>query len=142
MPRSRGHDGLGLFADQVIHDGNIVRGKIPDHIHIMLEEPQIDPDGVKVVEIAKDVVFDQLLDLPDGAGIEEGMIHHDLQLLLLGQFDELFRLGNGVGKGFFNKDALAFLERLFGQFIVGEYRRGDGHGIDLRVFDQFVDSPW
>ena len=135
MPRSRGHDGLRLVTDQVMHDGDIVGGKVPDDVHVVLKKTQINPYGVEVVEVSKDMVFDELLEFLDGACVEEGMIHHDFLVFLLGQLDEFLRLGDRVSERLFDEDALAFLDRHLGQFIVGKHRRGDGHGIDLRVFD-------
>ena len=49
---SRGHQEFRFGLDQIIHDREIVGSKIPDHIDIVLEEPEIDPRGIVVVELA------------------------------------------------------------------------------------------
>ena len=88
--------------------------------------------GVKVVEIAQGSVINELLDLPHGARKEKRVVHHDLQILLLGEIDQFLRLGGGVGEGLLDKDVLAFVECLFGELKVGEDRRDDGHRINVR----------
>src|ERR1022692_4193782 len=45
-------DGLRIRFDEVIHDGQIMRRKIPQHIHIVLEKPQVDPRRIVVIEIS------------------------------------------------------------------------------------------
>src|SRR5260370_42037783 len=40
---SRRHDGLRLVFDEVVHDRKIMGSEIPDHVDIMLKQPQISP---------------------------------------------------------------------------------------------------
>ena len=49
-------DGLGLRLDEKVHDRQIVRRQIPDHADVVLEEPQVDPCRVVVVEVAEDTL--------------------------------------------------------------------------------------
>ena len=136
--RSRGHHGLRLPAQHVEHDRQVVRRQVPDHVHVVLEQAQVDPHGVVVVDLAQRAVVDEMLHLADGPREQEGVVHHDPEVFPLGQVDELLGLGDGVGEGLLDKDVLAGLEGLFGQLEVGEDGRDDGHGVDVRGPDQLV----
>ena len=47
------NDRLRLALDKIVHDRQIVRSEIPQHIDVVLEEAQIDPRGIVVIEIAE-----------------------------------------------------------------------------------------
>ncbi len=81
---SRG-DGEWLLGDQVVHDRHVVRGEIPHHVHVGLEQPQIDAHRIEVVEIADVPRIDQLLHPPDGAGEDKRVIDRQEQPAALGQ---------------------------------------------------------
>ena len=85
----------GFSVDQVAHDREVVRSQIPDDVYVVLEQPEIDPHRVIVEELAERAVVNQLADLANCAGKQEGMIHHDPQVLLVRQFDQFLRLGRG-----------------------------------------------
>ena len=77
--RSAGcHNKLRLKADQIVDDGQIVGGQVPDDIDVVLKEPQVDSRRVVVVERPQDPRIDQLLDLAHCPVEEKGVIHHDL----------------------------------------------------------------
>src|SRR5229473_5599961 len=40
--------GFGLRLDEKIHDGQIMRGEVPEDADVVLEEPQVDPRGIVV----------------------------------------------------------------------------------------------
>ena len=81
----------GSASDQVVHDGEIVRRQVPDHVDIVLEQAEIDARGIVVEELSEHAFVDQLADLPHGAGEEERVIDHDLQVSGGGQVDQLLR---------------------------------------------------
>src|SRR5439155_6477392 len=89
---SRGYNALRLQADQVVHDGQIVRGQIPDDVDVVLKEPKVDAGGVVVVEAAQDSLIHELSHLAHGAGEQEGVVHHDDQILPLCELDQFFCL--------------------------------------------------
>ena len=62
-----------------------MRGKVPDDIYVVLKQAEVHSCGVVVVEFAKFAGIDELLDLPHRSGEQEGMVHHDLEMLALGQ---------------------------------------------------------
>src|SRR5215510_13737647 len=86
-----GHDELRLEADQIVDDGQIVRRQVPDDVHVVLKEPQVDASGIVVVEPPQDPAVDQFLDLADGTAEQKRVIHHDLQIFAVSQLDQILR---------------------------------------------------
>ena len=67
--RSTGrHHEFRFLADEVVHDGQIMGGQIPEHVDIVLEQSQIDASGVIIVQGSERSIVDQMLDLPYSAG--------------------------------------------------------------------------
>jgi hypothetical protein len=74
-----------------------MRGQIPHHIRIVLEEAQVDTDGIEVHDLAQPSVLYELLDLPDRAGVDED----DYQ-------DGLFFLATSMGSALFDALRIGF----------------------------------
>src|SRR5262245_56276770 len=124
--------------NQVIHDGEIVRGKVPDYVGVILEHPKIDASRVVVVKGAQRIVLDELVDLPNRGIKQKGVIHHDLELLAIRQIDEFLRLGRISGKRLFHEDMLAVFESLFCEWkMVGE-GSDDCNGVNLGIGQNVV----
>ena len=79
-----GHHQLGLFLNHVVHDRQIVGCQIPDDVHIVLEQPQVYAERIVIVEIPERPFIHQLANLFHRAGEEEGVVHHNLQILAIG----------------------------------------------------------
>src|SRR5438874_8050335 len=124
-------DGFGLRLDEKVHDRQIVRRQIPDHADVVLEESQVDPCRIVVVEVAEDAVVQELAHLSHGAGEEKSVVHHDRELLPLAQLDQLLRLAGGAGEGFFDEDMLPIVQGGLGQLEVRRDGGHDGNRIDL-----------
>ncbi len=92
MLAAGGDDRFGLLADDVVHDRQIVRREVPHDADVVLEEPEIDARRVEVIELPERALVDQFPNLPDRAAEEEGVVHHDAEVLPLGQLDQLFCL--------------------------------------------------
>ncbi len=136
MDGAVGRQGHRLLVDDVGHDGQIVGRQVPDDVDVVLEEPQVDPDRVVEEELAQLARVDDLLDLLDGAGEEEGVVDHDPEVLLGGEVDELPGLGARRGERLLDEDVLSREERRLGHLVMGEDRRDDGHGVDVRGPDE------
>ncbi len=54
-----GDDGLRAWLDEVIHDREIVRRQVPEHVDVVLEQAQIDPRRIVVIELAQRSFVDQ-----------------------------------------------------------------------------------
>ena len=108
MRAARGDHVFGLEPDEIVHDREIVRRQIPDDVHVMLKEPEIDSGRVVVVERAENVRVDQFLDLAHGASEQEGVIHHDLEVPALGELDQFSAWAEVAVRGFSTKTCLPF----------------------------------
>src|SRR5580698_6498029 len=117
---------------QVVHDGKIVRRQVPNYVAIMLEKPQVHSSRIVVVELAECSLFEQFFYFSDSAREQKGVVHHDLEILLLRKVDQFFRLSNIAGKWLFHKHVLAILQRCLGQLIVRPDRCDNRDSIDVR----------
>ena len=72
----------------------------------------------------------ELPDLLHRSGKQEGMIHHDFQILAIGKLDQFLRLRGAIGERFFDKNVFPILESCFCQLVVRPYRRHHRHCID------------
>ena len=129
---ARRDDGLRPLADDVVHDREIVRREIPDDADVVLKQSEVDASRIEVVERAERARFDDLPNLPDRAVEEEGVVHHDLQVLAVGQLDQLLRLLRRRRERLLDEHVLAVLERRLGQLVMGPDRRHDRDGVDVR----------
>ena len=50
-------NGFGASLDQVVDGRQVVRGKIPNHIYVMLKQPQIHARGIVVIQLAQGTVL-------------------------------------------------------------------------------------
>src|ERR1700730_1468750 len=128
---ARSDDCLGLRHDEVVHDGQVVRGEIPDYVAVMLKQSKVYAGGIVVVERSQGAVIDKLLDPFHGAGEKERVVDHDLQVLALGQLNQLFGLRRGTGEWFLDKYMLSVLERELCKLKVGPNGRDDRHHVHL-----------
>src|SRR5277367_3264527 len=96
--------------------------EVPNHIHIMLEKAKIDARGIVIIKLAEGAIVNKRSNSLHGAGEQKCVIHHDFQMLALGQFDQLLGLRGVSGEGLFNKYVLAVLQSGLGEFVVRPYR--------------------
>ena len=101
------------LADEVIHDRQIVRRKIPNNVDVVLKQPQIDPGRIIVVQIAEGFFINQLADFPHRSGKQERMINHDFEILPRGQLNQFFGLCDADVNGFSTKTCLPFWRAAF-----------------------------
>ena len=111
-------DGFRFSLDEEVDDRQIVRRQIPDDADVVLEEPEVDPRGIVVIEVAENALVDELTNLSHGAGEQKRVVHHDPEILPLGQLDQLLRLVGGRGEGLLDEDVLPVLQGGFGEFEV------------------------
>src|SRR5258708_16979195 len=106
--------------------------KVPHDVYVMLEEAQIYPSRIKIVEIAQGTIVDQLPDLPHRATEQKRVVDHDFESLPIGQLDQLLGLLRRRGERFFDKDVFAMLQSGFGQLVMRPDRSNHCDGVDLR----------
>ncbi len=129
-------DGDGLLRQDEIHDREIVDGQIPEHVDILLKQPEVDADGIVVVEVSQLAAADQLADLLHGAGINKGVVNHQHELAAGRLVDQPAGLVARRGDRLFHQYVLAGAEGGAGELEMQGDRRGDRHGVDGRISDQ------
>ena len=112
-------DRLRAPFDQVIHDREVVRRKVPKNIDIVLEKAKVDPSGIVIVELPQRSFIQQLPDFLHGAREEEGVVHHDFEILLTREIDQFFSLCGIAGERLLDENVFAILQRAFRQRKVG-----------------------
>ncbi len=130
---------VGLLLDEVVHDREVVRREVPEDVDVVLEQAEVHAGRVVVVQLAQGAVVDHLLHAADGAGEQKGVVHHDLEVLALGEFDELFALRDGAGERLFDEHVLAVLEGFLGEFEVSPNRRYNRDQVDVGRGQQVID---
>src|ERR1700688_2929379 len=78
------------------------------------------------------------MDSANRSGKQERVIHHNLEVLLLRNIDEFFRLGSVARKRLFHENMFAILESGFGEFIVGPHGGDDRDCIYLGRLYKFI----
>src|SRR5215471_17194532 len=112
--------------------------EIPDHVHVVLEEPKIYPHGIVVIELSECVLLQEFTNLSDRRREQERMVHHDFQVLLLRELDQFFRLRRIAGERLLDKYVLAIFQSSLGQFVVCPNWRHNSNGIDLGRCHEFA----
>ena len=128
---------LRIPIDYVIHDGKIVRRKIPQHVDVMLEQSQIHSSGIVVVQLSQSSFSQQLRDLPHRAGEQKRVIHHDSQVFSCCQIDQLLALRHVAGERLLHENMFPVLERRLRQLIMRPHRSDHCDGIDIRRSEHF-----
>ena len=118
-----------------------MRGKVPEDVHVRLDEAKVDPDGVDEQDFAQGAVGDQFPDLQDGRGVAVRVVRHQDQAAALGFRDHFQALGPGVRERLFNQDVLSGTQCREGDAVVGVGRCRDGDGVDVDRVQELLDGP-
>ena len=110
-----------------------MHGQVPDHVDVLLVEPQVDPRKAEVVQVAQMPRVDQLFHFHDRRAVDEGVAGHQLPVNHLGELDQLPRPGGRVRERLFDEHVFAVMQRLPGNLVVSGNRRGDQHRIHVRI---------
>jgi hypothetical protein len=82
--RVTAHDDVDWDCVQpVIDDADIVRGKVPEGIDVLPDNPQIEPLGIDIVNLPEQPRVNILFDFPHGRVVNEHVAGHKYQSLLL-----------------------------------------------------------
>ncbi len=127
-------------VEQVVHDRDVVGGEVPDHVQIVLEQAQADPDGVEVQHVPDRPALDDLLDLVHGGVVDEGVIHHQREAPGVRELHERLRRLGGMRHRLLDQNVLAGLEGRLREGVVGPHRRADRQRVDLRVPEEVLEA--
>ena len=116
-----------------VHDRQVVRREVPEHVDVGLDEPEVDADAVDEEDVAEEAVRDQLADLQDGRRVAVGVVGHQHEAALPRRLDHLDALRRDVGERLLDDDVLARLERREHDRMVRARRCRDGDRVDRRV---------
>ncbi len=97
----------GGQVEEVEDDGYAVGGEIPGGIDVPLEEAQVEPPGGDVENLPDISRIDDLLDPANGRRVDEGVPHHEGQVLLCGESVHLVALRRRHGHRFFHEGVFA-----------------------------------
>ncbi len=128
----------GWLVDEVGEDREVVRREVPEHVHVVLEEAQVDAHGVEVVQVAELPHVDDLLHLAHGARVDESMIHHQDEAMPLGDFAELLPLRDGARQRLLHQHVLVRRKRSHRERVVAEDGCGDDDRFDLAVSEDVL----
>jgi hypothetical protein len=119
----------GNSPKKVEDNGNVVRSEIPCDIDISLEESQIETTRVDVTDFTDIAGADDLPDLLNRGGIEEGMTDHEHKASTLRELDQLLALRRGRSHRLLNESVLAGQQAFLGQSKVVLHGRGNRNGV-------------
>ncbi len=112
--------------------------EVPKDIDILLEQAEIDTDGVIVVNISERAFVHKALNLLDRTSVDEGVIDDDLQPALLSFVEQRFPLLDRAGERFFDPDVLPGFQGFESQRIVRSHRSGDNHGVNGGIIENLA----
>ena len=102
-----GADMRRFRAQDEIHDGDIVRCQVPQHVDVGAELPQVEACGVDVEDLADAPPLHDVAQGDHGRVVLKGMAHHEHQTLLIGQARQVERFGRPTGERLFDQHMLA-----------------------------------
>src|ERR1700682_4246009 len=129
------YNSFRLLADHVVHDREIMWREVPDHVYVVLEQAQIHAKRIVVVKISHRSIIHQLPDLLYGAREEEGVVHHNAQILPFGQLNQFLCLSYAGREGLVNEDMFTVLQSGLSYFEVRPDWRDHRYDIDTRGFN-------
>ena len=121
-----------------VEDREIVHREIPDHVHVALEQAEIDAGGIVIEDPSELAVRRHVGDLAHRVGVDERMVGQDLPPDLRRQLDQPRRFVGRAAQRLFHHHMLAGLERGFRQREMGRDRGRDGDHVDAGVGDQLA----
>ncbi len=106
------------LAEPVDEDRYVVWPEVPQHAHVLLEQPEVDARGFDIVDRSDQTRVDQLLHFADRWTEHEGMADHQRQPIGAGQLHQLLRLIDGGRQRFFDEHMFLRFERALHQRVV------------------------
>src|SRR5258705_10433462 len=115
MADAGSRNGRRLCRQNIIHDRKIVNREVPNYIHVVLKEPQINAHSIVVVDLAEGVLRDEFTNLSYRTRVDEGVIYHQDSFARLRLFNQLNRLLRVGGERLFDQHMFISLERRYPQ---------------------------
>ena len=122
----------------MFHDREVMDREIPDHVHVALEQPEVHPRGVVVVDVADLAGSDQAGDGLDRAGVDEGMIDHQDALRRAASSTSRAEVAGESVIGFSTSTCFAGAQRRSRDLEMRVDRRRHHHRVDGGVGDKIA----
>ena len=122
----------------MIHDRDIMRRQVPDHVDILLEESQVDACGVVINQITQLAFVHQFFNFSHRTGIDEGMIHEQGLPFCSASSMRSVPCSTFSVIGFSTQTCRPVSRALFGQLVMSGHRCCDGDGVDIGAFIKVV----
>ena len=126
-----GRYGNRALVDEVVHDRQVVRRKVPDDVRILLEETEVHAHRIQIQQLADVAPRDHRSHGAHRAGVDERVIHHQPHVMPVGERAQLGGLGPRRGQRLFDEHVLVPFDRRLRQRVVGLERRRDDDGVDV-----------
>ncbi len=94
-----------------IHDREIVNREIPDYVHVVLKQSEVNAHRVVVIDLTQLPGTDQLANLPHCICVNERVVHEKNQVSRRGFVDQFARLIRFCRQWFFDKHVFAGFQR-------------------------------
>ena len=108
------------------------------HVSVTLEEPQINPSGVVIQDVAKFATFDNIPDLADSACVNKRMVHQQYEPALFGLGDELARLIGCFCHRLLDPKVLTRFEGSQTERKMRVYRGRNGNRVDAGIIEEIL----
>src|SRR5215469_6447405 len=112
--RANGAGPDGRFAEEVVEDRDIVRGQIPDGVHVLADGTKIRASGVKVIHVAEGGRLHAFAHLADAGIVEESVGDHESAVIFFCELGKFLAVVDFEGQRLFDEDVAARFERLEG----------------------------
>ena len=98
-------------GQDVVDDRQVVRGEVPQHVDVGLDEAEVDAHGVEVLDVADVAAVDELADVLHGRRVAVRVVAHQHEAGIVGGLDELAPLGDRRRERLLDEHVLAGGER-------------------------------
>jgi hypothetical protein len=122
---TRGADGFGRGPEEIVGDGNVMRGERPPSVLLSANDAEIDTLCVDIEHVAKLAVVDEAFETLDGRMIEEQMTNHENPAALFGEPAQRGGLISGKAERLLDEHISPGAQCGFGYLEVRRRVRGD-----------------
>ena len=116
-----------------------MRSEGPEDVFLPADFAKAQAAGIDVLQSADFSGFDHFFEPDDRGMVVKNVADKERLLFLRCQADQFFAVGLIEGKGLFDKDVLACVEGLFGDFVMKGSRGGDDNGLNIGILEHPID---
>ncbi len=127
-----------LLWQDVVEDRQVMWREIPEHVDVGLHQPEVDADGVDVLDVSEVTCHHEVPHALHRRGVAVGVVRHEDQPAVLGGLDQFAPLVQGRSQRLLDHDVLACLECCERDLEMGAGWGGDHHCIHRRIAEHAV----